>query len=413
LWSSLNGPEQELPVGRWNKRRVVVVVIAGVLASVGIAGLALIPRGDELRNILIQEVRQRFGARVAIASASWQLLPVPAVTVRDVSTDQKQPITIRRLFMVLDVGRTLLQREISLARLEVDGAVIPAVSLVALSSSPGPPTAVPASVNPDRLPVAHVRFRGVTWVFRTGVSLPVEGEIDFDRHWWPGFAQVRRAAFTPAARLTLVREGDADRWRARVALGTGTAHGTLVLSTRDDGILVLGGTLEPRDIEAVSAGASLNRRSPIRGKANGRTTVSARGRTGADLARSLLLRTKFRVAPATVLRLDLDKAIHSLGLEHAGQTALQSLTGTMDVQNTAEGALLRFTGVEAQAESFSATGEGTVLNRRINAHGTLDLVHGLIGVPFTIRGTTQKPRISVLGGKSPAVPAPPVARDER
>jgi uncharacterized protein involved in outer membrane biogenesis len=186
-----------------------------------------------------------------------------------------------------------------------------------------------------------------------------------------------------------------------------------VLSTRDDGILVLGGTLEPRDIEAVSAGASLNRRSPIRGKANGRTTVSARGRTGADLARSLLLRTKFRVAPATVLRLDLDKAIHSLGLEHAGQTALQSLTGTMDVQNTAEGALLRFTGVEAQAESFSATGEGTVLNRRINAHGTLDLVHGLIGVPFTIRGTTQKPRISVLGGKSPAVPAPPVARDER
>jgi hypothetical protein len=81
----------------------------------------------------------------------------------------------------------------------------------------------------------------------------------------------------------------------------------------------------------------------------------------------------------------------------------------MDLQNTGDGTVLRFSGMEAKADTFAATGEGTIFMRRIDAHGTLDLVHGLIGVPFTIRGTTQKPRISVLGGKSPPVAAPVAA----
>ena len=122
---------------RWRKRRVAVVVVAAVVACAAIAGLAFLPRGDDLRNIFIREVSERLGWKVTIASASWQLLPVLALTVRDVSTDHQQPITIRQLFLVPDVGRSLLQREISLDRIEVDGAVIPAVSLAALRGSPG------------------------------------------------------------------------------------------------------------------------------------------------------------------------------------------------------------------------------------------------------------------------------------
>jgi len=95
-------------------------------------------------------------------------------------------------------------------------------------------------------------------------------------------------------------------------------------------MLVLGGTLEPRDIEAVSAGAGLNRRSPVAGQAHGRTTVSAQGSNAGELARSLRLRTEFSIAPATVLRLHLDKAIRTLGREPDVKTALASLTGTVD-----------------------------------------------------------------------------------
>ncbi|MEQ1802957.1 MAG: hypothetical protein ABL989_13595 [Gammaproteobacteria bacterium] len=394
------------------KRGIAVVAVFAALACVAMAGWVLAPRGDRLRQGLVREIGLRFGVQAAIGSASWQLLPAPALTVLEFSTHHDQPITIRQFVAVLDVGSTLLRREICLDRIEVDGAVIPAVSLAALRGRPGVARSGPESDDPGRLPVGHVRFRGVTWISRTDVSLPIEGEVDFDPGWRPRYAEVRRAASATAARLTLAREGDADRWRTRAAFGSGTANGIVLLTTRDDGLLVLGGTLEPRDIEVASAVASLNRISPVRGEANGRTTVSAQGRTAAELARSLRLLTEFTIAPATLLRLDVDKAIRTLGLQHDGQTTLQSMTGSMELQNTGEGPVLRFTDIEARADSFAATGEGTVFNRRIDAHGTVDLLNGLVGVPFAIRGTTRKPRIAVFGGKPPDAPVLPVPADE-
>ena len=252
--------------------------------------------------------------------------------------------------------------------------------------------------NPYVAPVEHFRFAHVTWISRIGIPLPIEGEVDFDPLWRPRYAQVRRAAFTPIARITLDREGTADRWRTRVALGTGTADGLLTLATRANGMLVLSGALEPRGVEVASAAESLNRHSPVGGKAVGRTVVSARGRTAGELGQSLRLRTEFTIAPATVLRFDLDKAIRTGGEDHDGQTPLQSLTGVLDMQNTAEGTVLHYSDLEAHAGSFTATADATIFNGGIEAQGSLDVVQGVVGIPFAIAGTVQKPTVTVPAG---------------
>lgn len=386
--------------------RRVIAGGAAVLAVValGFAVSALVPGDEELRQAAETQIERRLGVRATIGSLSWRLLPAPEVRLRDIKLAQSQPLTIRQLAIHPAVGRTLRRRTIMIERVEVDGAVVPTVSLRAFRNrTPAPARQAPVTR------ISSVTFRDVTWISRTGIPVPLEGDIEFDEEWRPHSAEVRRADFAPAATITLARQGVADRWTTRVALGTGTANGTLALVTESDGTLVLGGTLIPRDVEVASATAALNRRSPIRGKANGRTAVSARGMTPGDLGRSLRLQTEFTIAPATVLRFDVDKAIRTLGIDNDGQTKLESVTGTMDMQNTGEGAVIHFVDVRVRAASFEATGEATVFNRRIAGRGTL--VKGLLAVPMTVSGTTREPKISVLegiaGGMEGPRPEPP------
>lgn len=388
-------------MARLNNRMAVVLLAATVLAVLGVGAALLLPGDEELRDMAVAALAKRFGIPVTIASVHWQLLPVPAVVVRDARMAEGQPITVRHVSAVLNVGRTVLRRAISLDSIELDGAVVPTVALPAFRGKPGP-----ALDGPGSIPVEHVRFRDVTWLSQTGIPLPIEGEIDFDAHWRPRYAQVRRAGPVSAARLTLLREGQAESWEARVVLGSGTADGRLGLTVGDDGTLVLGGALEPRGIDVASAVGSLNRRSPVGGTANGHTRVSATGRTAGELGQSLRLLTDFRMAPATVLRVDVDKAVRTLGISHDGKTELKLLTGVMDLRNTGKGTVLGFTGVEAEGSSFTATGEGTIFNGQVNAHGTLHLAHGAVGVPFTIRGATRKPKLTVFGRPTKAVPGP-------
>jgi hypothetical protein len=386
-------PGQEVLVRRVGTRHAAVILAAAVLAAGGIAVAILLPSDEELRQRASAGFAERFGTNLAIESVHWQLLPSPVVVVRGARTEQKEPIEIRQLSVYPNLSRALRRWKFSVERLELDGAVIPTASLAAFRGKQDN-----AMIDRDLAPVGHVRFRNVTWMSRTGIALPIEGDIDFDPLWRPRRAHVRRADFTPMAQLTVVREGAADRWKARVVLGGGTADGVLALRSGKDGTLTLGGTLAPRVINVATAAQSLNRRSPVGGKANGNTVVSAHGKTAGELGSSLRLRTEFKMRPATILRFDLDKAIRTAGREHAGQTTLQSLTGVMDMQNTGRGTVLRFSELEAHAGSFTATGDATIFNRKIEGQGTLDVVQGVVGVPFTISGTTREPKASVPPG---------------
>ena len=295
---------------------------------------------------------------------------------------------------------SLLRGPWALERLEIDGATLPQLSLRRLGAGSGGAAGVGAlpDASSATTPLARLQFRDVTWVSRTGIAVDYEGEADFDPAWRPRNAQIRRPGFTPTTALTLTRLGTQDRWRTEIQLGGGTADGEVALHTAADGALRLDGQLSPQAIEVTSAMAAFNHRSPVAGKASGRTTLSAQGPGVSALAQSLQTRSTLRMAPATVLRFDLNKAVRTLGRDHAGSTTLDSLSGQIDTQNTPDGMVTRFTSLQARSGILGLSGQATLANRQIDAALAIDLVDGLVGVPLRVQGPVQAPTVSVSGG---------------
>lgn len=379
----------------WKKWVIRFSVAAIVLVGTTLLVLTWwLPSGEEMALRLTALANARLGTTVRIASVDWALLPTPSVTVHNVRTNQTPPISIDTLTAYPSLRR-LLQHKLVLERVDIDGAVIPSTALHALSTTPDP-TELGAT---DGMPqLDRVVFRNTAWVSYGGVAVVFEGDIDFDPGWRPRHAEVRRPGTVSPFTLTLAREADADRWKTQIAVGGGTANGHMALKTAHDGTMQLSGELTAHDIEVASAVSTFNRRAPIGGKVEGQTVVSASGTSMGALARALHTQTRFRVHPATVLRFDLDKAIRTRGKAHDGHTDLQELTGQLDTQNGAQGMRMTFSGIRARTGQFTATGKGTVYHRQVEASGNLDVVEGAVGVPFTVSGPVQEPKVSVPPG---------------
>jgi hypothetical protein len=241
-------------------------------------------------------------------------------------------------------------------------------------------------------------FRDVTWISRRGIAVVYDGEVDFDPGWRPRKAELRRPGFKPATDLALTRQGQDDRWAARIHVGGGTADGEVRLDFRAGGRMHLEGKLQPKDVEVESMLAAFNRRSIIAGKASGETTLSANGDTVGELARSLHTQTPFTIGKSTLLRFDLDKAVRTAGKEHDGQTPLDSITGRLDTQNTPQGMVVTYTDLKATSGSLTASGQAKVANRRIEAEFAVDLVDGIVGVPLSVSGPLDNVAFAVPKG---------------
>ena len=387
-------PPQRLP--RWARG---VLAAAAVVGVGGAALLAWLPSDEALAQRVADAATERLGVKVAVGALHWQLWPTPQVVLNDVATDQPAPVQLRQVTLTPRLG-SLLRGPLALERVEVDGATVPQLSLRGLGQ--GGTGAGDVGALPDAqsaaTPLARLQFRDVTWVSRTGIAVDYAGEADFDPAWRPRSAQIRRPGFTPATTLTLTRLGTQDRWRTEITLGGGTADGEVALNTADDGMLRLEGQLKPQAVEVASAVAAFNRRSPVAGKASGTTTLSAQGPGVGALAQSLQTRSTLHMAPATVLRFDLNKVVRTLGRDPAGSTTLNSLSGQMETQNTPDGMVTRFTGLQARSGILGLSGEATLANRQIDATLAIDLVDGLVGVPLRVQGPVQAPTVSVSGG---------------
>lgn len=371
------------------------IAVGVMLAMVGGAWLALallLPSDEELAVRAASELESRLGVPVTIARLHWRLLPLPAVVVEGAATRQPQAITVHKLTAYPNVG-ALMDGRLRLDRVDLDGAVVPQLSLRALA--PGKDKAGPPA---GTTPLDRFVFRDLTWVSRTGVAVVYDGEVDFDANWRPRQAQLRRPGFKPAADLELTRQGQEDRWTARIHVGGGTAHGEVQLQTGPNGRLHLDGALQPRDVEIAGALAAFNRKSIVAGRASGETSLSADGATVGELAQSLHTRTSFEVGRATLLRFDLDKAVRSLGKEHAGETPLDAITGQLDTQNTARGMVMTLSNVKATSGALSASGQARIANRRVEAEFAVDLVDGVVGVPLALSGPIDKVEVSVPRG---------------
>ena len=317
---------------RRQKWTLGVGIAAVVLGAAWVAVIVWLPSDEEFAARLESEAEQRLGVKVTIGSAHWALLPTPVAVIGDFRTQQAQPVVIGHLSARPNL-RALLRGEIVLEHMEIDDAVFPRSSLLAFHGRPG----AGAPDASERTPLQRFEFRNVTWIPYSGVAVAYDGEIDFDTNWRPRHAELRRPGSSPPFTATLEREGAADRWNAAVQVGGGTAHGNVELSSAPNGAMQLSGQLAPHEIDVASALSTFNRRSPIGGKASGKTVLSGQGESVPELARSLHTRSVLSITAAKILRFDLDKAMSTLGKEHDGQTALQELTGQIDTQNTSEG----------------------------------------------------------------------------
>ncbi|MDI1340393.1 glycine zipper domain-containing protein [Polaromonas sp.] len=383
------------------RRQTWMVVAGGLVVLLGALWLVLvwlIPSDDDLAVHAAGELQARLGLPVRLGALHWRLLPVPAIVMEDLATDQPQPITVKKLTAYPELA-ALLQRRVVLDRVELDGAVVPQLSLRALDGAlRGAPAEAAEAAQAGATPLARFEFRDLTWLSRYGVAVVYDGEIDFDPGWRPRLAVLRRPGVTPATDLSLTRQGQEDRWAIRSHVGGGTADGEVQLQTRTDGRLVLNGQLQPRGVDVASAATAFNRKPVIAGKASGNTVLSAQAETLVGLAQSLHTKTVFTMGASTLLRVDLDKAVRSLGKDHAGQTPLDTVSGQLDTQNTPRGMVMQFTGIKARSGALSASGQARLANRHIEAEFAVDLVDGIIGVPLVLSGPVDKVAVSVPRG---------------
>lgn len=375
-----------------NKWMVAGGVLLALLVAGWVALLLLLPSDEELAVKASAELQARLGVPVAVGSVDWKLFPVPTVVVQDVATRQTPPVTLKKLTIHPSLP-ALLDGRLQFDRAELDGAVLPQLSLRALDKGPAA-----ARGNPDATVLERLVFRDVIWISRMGKPVVFEGEVDFDPAWRPREAHMRRPGVLPATDLRLTRQGQEDRWTAQIRIGGGTADGEVEIKTRDKGRLRLEGTLKPQGVEVQAALAAFDRRSVISGEASGNTSLLADGDTVGELAQTLHTKTMFSMRGARLLRFDLDKAVRSLGRDYAGQTPLDSVTGQMDSQNTPRGMVVTYTGVKATSGALTASGQARIANRQIDAEFAVDLVDGVIGVPLKVSGPFEDVKVSTPAG---------------
>ncbi len=401
---------------RTSKWLVGLGLVATLLGAAAVAIYAWVPTDEELAHQAEAKLEEALGVKVRIGALNWVLLPMPAVVLQDVATEQGQPITAKRVSAYLHL-QPLLHRIISVESVKVEGAVVPQLSLrgfdadkkddkkdarktdakdSAKDSTSDPQ--LPGNFQLAPIPLEHFHFTDVTWISRRGIPVVYDGDITFDTGWRPAKAQVRRPGVTPETQVTLTRQGQEDRWQVRATVGGGTLNGEARLKVAESGAMQLSGELLPKNIEIANAVQAFNRKPVISGRGSGSTVLEANGNSVGELTRSLHTRTQFTVAPASVIRFDLHKAIKTFGKEHDGQTPLESVTGLMDTQNTGQGTIFTYSGLKATSGQLTASGNVVIFSRRIEAQGAVDLVDGLIGVPIKVSGRMEKPDVSVPKG---------------
>ncbi|MEO6017377.1 MAG: hypothetical protein ABIP46_08975, partial [Polaromonas sp.] len=190
-------------------------VAAAVLVAIGVAVAIAVPSDEELAQRLAGKLEAALGVRVAVGELHWHLLPRPVVVVQNTVISQPQPIVLDKITVYPDLS-ALWQKQLKARYVELDGGVVPQLSLRGLGKDAARPAEdSQADDKPSRftvadIPLAHFSFSKVTWISRRGIPVIYDGDVDFDANWRPRTAQLRRPDFKPLTDLTLDRQGERD-----------------------------------------------------------------------------------------------------------------------------------------------------------------------------------------------------------
>jgi hypothetical protein len=376
---------------RW---AVAAATLGGLLAAACLALLAWLPSDDELARRVEAEFEARLGQKLEVGAVHWRVFGGAMVEVRDARTLQPEPIRVRRLAVYPEL-MPLLRRQVVIDRLEVDGADVPRSALAAYRGR--------EQDSKGSFLLRSVAFNDVTYTSYSGVPVVYAGEIQFDDDRLPQRLLIRRPDVEQTTSLEATRDGKTDEGGARsyqlqLQAAGGSAEGQARLSSTPEGRMNLTGELTPRHVEVEALLKAFNRRSPISGFASGKTELRAEGDTYTELFRSLHTRSVLQVERAKILRFNMEKAVKSLGEDRTGETALESLKGVVDTQNTEQGMKTEFTQVRAVSGPYTAYGRATLYRRQIDAEGKVETGGGVVEVPFTVKGPTRRPEFGIAWG---------------
>ena len=371
-------------------------LLAGGVIVLLVAAWSWLPSQEEVASRVAQQFYERTGVRVDFSHVRWSLWPQPTLVIENAVTRQSSPVVLRSLRLQASWS-SVLRRDARLQDIELDGAVVPQISLRELRASRnGEKEAKPAV---DWLPGnVQMRFRELTWVDRRGIELDYEGTVELGADGMPNKARVVRAGSNPPTQLRLEREGQAWRWRVLIDVPGGTWNGQAQLARVSDGRIKLTAELEPKSVDVEALLGVFRRHSVVAGRANGKTTLSAEAETPTGLLRSLHTSTRFVMKPARLTRFDLAKAVQSAGTNEGGQTALDELSGTVDTQNTGNGMQFRYTDLSARSGVLTASGNVRMIRRKLDGELAIDLVDGVVGIPLKVSGTVEDPELSMTTG---------------
>jgi len=389
---------------RWKRWTLVVVAVllAGALGLGWAAHHFFLSNAQAAARIAAQ-FEQRTGVGLDIGAARWRLWPTPGVVLEQLATRQPQPLRAQRIALHTP-WRALLQRELRVTGIEIDGAVLQRESMHALGEGfrarRKPPGARPGEGGWTlaEVPVEHVRFRHLTWLNPRGVALAYSGQLRFDPAWRPAQAEVALDDAPAPATLTLRRQGHEDRWAIDIAVAGGSWNGETQLARDEDGQMHLSGRFTPRNVDVALLAATFKRHAVVSGRASGSSEIDSRGDNPGALITHLHTRTVFDMRPARLEGFDLTQVLSKQGVK-AGSTALDRFSGTVETQNGQQGGI-RFSYSKLRASSglLVATGQLSVLNRQLEGEAAIDLVDGVVGLPLKIAGTLEKPVLLLTGG---------------
>lgn len=386
-------------------RIAAFLVPAGMLLAVIALGAALavwvwLPRGGALAQRVAEYATERLGVPVRIEGAHWALWPTPTLVLTGLATGQPQPITVRRVAARTTLA-ALWRRELAIERLDVQGAALPGESLRAFRGRVQGPSALAAPVPGWRLavvPLAHLHVEDLRWIDRRGAALAWEGALDFDAGWLPRQAVLMRRDAPQAVRLQLARDGQAARWRIAIGAGGGSGDGQVTLQAPADGPLMLEGELAWRGVDIEALLAAFGHPSPVAGRLEGTTTLRTQARQPAALPRGLRTHTRFTVQPAMLTRLDLARAVATVGVSRGGRTALDSLSGVLDTQAAGDATVLWFSQLQARTGLLTASGSLRLQDGSMDGALAVDVVNGVVGLPVKIGGTVASPELTLSRG---------------
>jgi hypothetical protein len=378
---------------------IVLAAFALLLVAVAMA-LQHWLRTDDFRARVEKEAQAALGVPLKLGRLSIDLWPLPAVAADQVRLQTQPPLTVDRV-EARPVWTGLLAGRLEISTLVVRKAVLPATAIAALGNAmqkkskaasaarkqpttPGAPIVWPRSVVLD----------DITWVDEKGQRITVDARGDFG-----GDGYLDEASFKVVAGRFAGTHGKVHReheqWPLRIDIGGGHIAGKLLLQPgKAAGAQVLSGQLATENVE-VSALTAPSK--PLTGKLQAQTTLRSEFREPGQVVDALVTQTRFTVRDATIMGIDLAKAVETVGLNRGGITKLDTLAGQVATQGKAA----QLNNLVASSGGLSATGNVAMsASRSLSGRLVVDLAttRGAVGVPLAVGGTVDEPSVTLTRG---------------